>query len=132
MEDHLLTWIQDPSKKVDQTTWFDFDRLLFATDSSTLQASSDEQLRNIASILTAYPNVHAKVGGYTDNTGDPNANLTLSQQRADSVKQQLIAMGISADRLEAQGYGDRNPVADNATAEGRQLNRRISLRVTQK
>jgi OmpA-OmpF porin, OOP family len=132
MEDHLLTWIQDPTKSVDQTTWFDFDRLLFATNSATLEPSSDEQLRNIASILTAYPNVHAKIGGYTDNTGDANANLTLSQQRADSVRQQLIGMGISADRLEAQGYGDQHPVADNASADGRQLNRRISLRVTQK
>lgn len=132
MEDHLLGFIQDPSRPVDSTTWFDFDRLLFDTNSATLQPSSQEQLQNIAAILKAYPNVHLKIGGYTDNTGDPNANLTLSQQRADSVEQQLVGMGISADRMEAQGYGDQHPVGDNSTEEGRQRNRRISMLLTQK
>jgi OmpA-OmpF porin, OOP family len=132
MEDNLLTFVKDSSKPVDETTWFDFDRLLFDTNSATLQPSSDEQLRNVAAILKAYPSVHVKIGGYTDNTGDASANQTLSQQRADTVKQQLIGMGIAADRLESQGYGDQHPVADNATEEGRQKNRRISLRVTQK
>jgi outer membrane protein OmpA-like peptidoglycan-associated protein len=132
MEDHLLAFIQDPSKPADETTWFDFDRLLFDTNSAVLQPSSREQLNNIATILKAYPDVHVKIGGYTDNTGDAAANQTLSQQRADTVKRQLIDMGISGDRLEAQGYGEQYPVADNSTEEGRQKNRRISLRVTQK
>jgi outer membrane protein OmpA-like peptidoglycan-associated protein len=131
MEDNLLAFIQSP-RPVDDTTWFDFDRLLFDTNSATLQPSSQEQLHNVAEILKAYPNVHVKIGGYTDNTGDPNANLRLSQQRADSVKQELTGLGVSADRMEAQGYGDQHPVADNSTEEGRQKNRRISLRVTQK
>jgi outer membrane protein OmpA-like peptidoglycan-associated protein len=132
MEDHLLGFIQDPAKLVDETTWFDFDRLLFDTNSAILQPSSREQLNNIASILKAFPGAHLKIGGYTDNTGDPSANQTLSQQRADTVRQQLIDMGVSSDRLEAQGYGEQYPVADNSTEEGRQKNRRISLRITQK
>jgi outer membrane protein OmpA-like peptidoglycan-associated protein len=132
MEDKLLAWIQDPSKTVEVVTWFDFDRLLFDTNSATLQPSSQEQLINIATILKAYPNVHIKIGGYTDNTGDPSANQALSQQRAESVERELVGMGISADRMEAQGYGDEHPVGDNATEAGRQLNRRISLWVTQK
>lgn len=132
MEDRLLSFIQDPSKPVDENTWFDFDRLLFDTNSGTLQPSSQDQLHNVAEILKAYPNVHVKIGGYTDNTGDANANQQLSQQRADSVKQELINMGVSADRLESQGYGSQYPVGDNSTDEGRQKNRRISLRVTQK
>jgi outer membrane protein OmpA-like peptidoglycan-associated protein len=132
MEDRLLIFIQDASKPVDETTSFDFDRLLFNTDSATLQPTSAEQLGNIATILKAYPNVHVKISGYTDNTGDPAANQTLSQERADTVRQQLIGMGIAADRLEAQGYGSQYPVADNGTEEGRQKNRRVSLRVTQK
>jgi outer membrane protein OmpA-like peptidoglycan-associated protein len=89
-------------------------------------------LRNIGAILKAYPNVHVTIGGYTDNTGDASANQVLSQQRADAVKGQLISMGVSADRLESQGYGEQHPVADNSTEEGRQKNRRISLTVTQK
>jgi outer membrane protein OmpA-like peptidoglycan-associated protein len=132
MEDQLLAFIQDPSKKADDTTWFNFDRLLFDTNSATLQPSSQEQLGNVATILKAYPNVRVKIGGYTDTTGDPNANQVLSQQRAETVQQLLVGMGVSAERLESQGYGDQHPVADNATEAGRQLNRRIALRVTQK
>jgi outer membrane protein OmpA-like peptidoglycan-associated protein len=131
MEDNLLAFIQSP-KLADETTWFDFDRLLFDTNSATLQPASQEQLQNIAAILKAFPSVHVKVGGYTDNTGDPGDNQALSQQRADTVKQQLVNMGIAADRLDSQGYGSQYPVGDNATEEGRQRNRRISLRVTQK
>ena len=132
VENKLIQFIQDNSKPVDPNTWFDFDRLLFDTNQATLQPASNEQLRNIAAILKAYPNVKIKIGGYTDNTGDAAANLNLSQDRADNVKAELEKLGIAPDRMEAQGYGQDHPVADNSTEEGRQKNRRISLRVTQK
>ena len=132
IENKLLTFIQDTSKPVDDTTWFNFDRLLFDTGKATLQPSSDEQLNNIAEILKAYPNVHAKIGGYTDNTGDPAANQVLSEARAKNVMNALVSKGVDPSRLEAQGYGDQYPVGDNSTEEGRQKNRRIALRVTQK
>lgn len=132
VENKLLQFIQDGSKPVDDTTWFDFDRLLFDTSSATLQPASDEQLRNIAAIMKAYPNVKIKIGGYTDNTGDAAANMKLSQARADNVRAELIQLGVAPDRLEAQGYGEEHPVADNSTEEGRQKNRRISMRVTAK
>jgi outer membrane protein OmpA-like peptidoglycan-associated protein len=132
VEGRLLAFIQDPTKTVEPAAWFDFDRLLFDTDSATLRPQSREQLWNIAAILKAYPNVHIKIGGYTDNSGDAQRNLKLSQDRADSVRAELIALGISPDRLEAQGYGQQFPVADNSTEEGRAKNRRVSMRVTQK
>src|SRR5215471_8870949 len=132
VEARLLTFIQDPSKSVEPATWFDFDRLLFNTDSATLRPESQEQLGNIAAILKAYPNVRVKIGGYTDNTGDPQSNLNLSQERANGVMAELVALGISPDRLEAQGYGEKFPVANNSTEEGRARNRRVSMRVTQK
>jgi OmpA-OmpF porin, OOP family len=132
VENKLLQFIQDSSKAVDSTTWFDFDRLLFDTGSATLQPASDDQLRNIAAILKAYPSVKLKIGGYTDNIGDAAANLKLSQARADNVRAALIQLGVAPDRLEAQGYGNDHPVADNSTEEGRQKNRRISMRVTAK
>jgi OmpA-OmpF porin, OOP family len=132
VENKLLQFLQDNSKPVDKDTWFDFDRLLFDTGQATLQPASDEQLHNIAAILKAYPNVKIKIGGYTDNTGDKAANLKLSQDRANNVMAELEKLGIAPDRLEAQGYGEDHPVADNSTEEGRQKNRRISLRVTQK
>ncbi len=132
IENKLLDFIEDPSRPVDKTTWFDFDRLTFDTGKATLQDSSAEQLQNIAAILKAYPKVKVKVGGYTDNTGDKEANLRLSQDRATNVMRELVRRGVDSSRLEAEGYGEEHPVADNSTPEGRQMNRRISLRVTAK
>ena len=132
VESRLLAFIGDPSKNVDEVTWFDFDRVLFNTDSAQLRPESQEQLRNIAAILTAYPDVHIKIGGYTDNTGDSQSNLKLSHDRADGVVAKLIRLGIEPDRLESQGYGDEHPVADNSTEEGRAGNWRISKHVAQK
>ena len=132
IESHLITFIEDGNRPVSDTLWFNFDRLLFDTDAATLQPQSQEQLRNIAEVLKAYPNVAMKVGGYTDNTGDPAANLDLSQRRATNVRQALVDLGVPANRLQAEGYGERHPVADNMTEEGRQQNRRIALNITRK
>jgi outer membrane protein OmpA-like peptidoglycan-associated protein len=132
IENKLISFLNDSSKPVDTTTWFNFDRLLFDTGKATLQPSSQEQLNNIAAILKAYPNVHVKIGGYTDNTGDPAANVALSDARAKNVMDSLVAAGIDPSRLESKGYGDQYPVGDNTTEEGRALNRRIALLVTQK
>ncbi|MES2520906.1 MAG: sodium-translocating pyrophosphatase [Bacteroidota bacterium] len=132
IENNLLKFIEDKSKAVDKTIWFDFDRLTFETGKSTLKPESAEQLKNIAEILKAYPNVNVKLGGYTDNTGDANANLKLSSERAASVKAELLTLGITDARVESEGYGQENPVATNDTEEGRAANRRISIRVTKK
>jgi outer membrane protein OmpA-like peptidoglycan-associated protein len=111
-------------------TWIDFDRLTFETDSATLTPDSREQLSRIAAILKAYPSVHLKIGGYTDNVGDPAANLKLSQDRAMSVMNELVRMDIDPDRLESEGYGEQYPVATNATEEGRAQNRRVAFQIT--
>jgi OOP family OmpA-OmpF porin len=132
VEGKLLTFIQDPNRAPDRTSWFDFDRLLFATDSTTLEPQSTEQLTAVAGILKAYPAVRLTIGGYTDNTGDASHNQKLSQGRADSVVAQLESMGIASDRLVAKGYGAEHPVGDNSTPDGRALNRRISMLVTSK
>jgi K(+)-stimulated pyrophosphate-energized sodium pump len=104
--------------------------LVFDTDSATLRPESQEQLQNIAAIRKAYPNVRVKIGGYTDSTGDPDANLRLSQARANTVTAELARLGVSSDRMQAEGYGAQHPVADNSTEEGRARNRRISIQVT--
>lgn len=132
IESKLVNFLNDSSKPADTTTWFNFDRLLFDTGQATLQPSSQEQLNNIAEILKAYPNVHVKIGGYTDNTGDSAANQALSEARAKNVMDALVAAGIDPSRLESKGYGDQYPVGDNSTEEGRAQNRRIALLVTQK
>jgi len=113
-------------------TWYELDRITFETDAATLRPQSREQLSNLAAILRAYPPVRIKIGGYTDNTGDAAANLRLSQARADAVLNDLRTMGISGSRLEAEGYGQAHPVADNATPEGRATNRRIAMRLTER
>jgi len=132
MENRLLDFIEDRSRPVDKTTWFDFDRLTFDTGKATLQDSSTEQLQNIAAILKAYPKVKVKIGGYTDNTGNKEANLRLAQNRATNVMHELVQRGVDSSRLAAEGYGEEHAVGDNATFEGRQKNRRIALRITAK
>jgi OmpA-OmpF porin, OOP family len=130
-EINLLGYLDDPTKHGTDTTWFDFDRLLFETNSATLAPSSNDQLHDVAAILMAYPKAHVTIGGYTDNTGDADANLRLSQGRAGTVVDQLTTLGVPSDRMTAKGYGDAHPVADNGSAVGRAQNRRIAIRVTE-
>jgi outer membrane protein OmpA-like peptidoglycan-associated protein len=132
VEGALLAFLDDAARAVDKETWFDFDRLTFATGSATLAPSSGAQLEAVAEILGAYPRAKLKIGGYTDNVGDPALNQKLSEERAASVRAQLVGLGVAPERLGAEGYGERFPVGDNATAEGRARNRRISMRVTEK
>ncbi|MDP3555125.1 MAG: OmpA family protein [Methylocystis sp.] len=131
MEANLLAFLEHDAK-IEGVTWFDFDRLQFETGKAKPQAASREQLRNIAHILAAYPNVKATIGGYTDSVGARSANNRLSKARADSVRRELTTMGVDASRLNAKGYGESHPVATNDTEEGRTKNRRISLGVTRK
>ena len=132
VEDQLIGFVES-SKPVDKETWFNFDRVTFQTGSAKLDASkSGDQLTNLSEVLKAYPAVRLKIGGYTDSTGNEEANQKLSQQRAEAVVADLVARGITADRLEAEGYGSQHPVASNATEEGRAKNRRMALRVLAK
>jgi len=132
VENKLIGFIEDAQRPVDEKTWFSCDRLTFETGKPTLKPESQEQLKNIAEILKAYPKVAIKIGGYTDNVGDPQANLKLSQLRADAVMADLVKLGVDPSRLKAEGYGQEHPIADNSTEEGRAKNRRIDLRVASK
>jgi outer membrane protein OmpA-like peptidoglycan-associated protein len=132
MENRLLAYLKQANATVSRETWFEFDRLNFDAGLANLHLSSQEQLENIARILRAYPNVDVQIGGYTDNEGDAGTNLKLSQNRANAVMAHLIAFGIDPFRMDAKGYGQDHPVADNSTEAGRTRNRRIALRVTRK
>ncbi len=132
VEIKIVNFINDSNAAIDKTTWFNFDRLTFETGSSTLTSESKAQIDNIVAILTAYPAVKMKIGGYTDNTGDPQNNLDLSGKRATKVMEAIIAAGIAADRVEAEGYGDQFPIADNGTDEGRAQNRRTAVSIRAK
>ncbi|MBL7952815.1 MAG: protein translocase subunit SecD [Flavobacteriales bacterium] len=125
-----LVGFLESGKPADKTTWFNFDRVTFETGSAKLDAANSEaQLNNLVEVLKAYPAVKLKIGGYTDNTGDAAANKKLSDERAKAVTAALVAKGVAADRLEAEGYGSDHAVATNDTEEGRAQNRRMALRV---
>ena len=100
----------------------------FATGSATLTPQAEASLRATATTVLAQPAVRLEVAGYTDATGSRLVNERLSLARAESVRAFLVSSGVPADRLTARGYGPADPVASNATAQGRELNRRVELR----
>jgi outer membrane protein OmpA-like peptidoglycan-associated protein len=101
----------------------------FPTGSAALSPAARSSLRRTAESLLADPgDRRLEVAGYTDDTGSRAVNELLSLQRAESVRRFLIEAGVAADRLTARGYGPADPIASNATAEGRELNRRVELR----
>lgn len=103
-------------------------KIFFETGSDKLKQVSKVQLDELAGILKKYPEAKLSVEGHTDNVGNPEKNVTLSQKRCESVKTYLIVKGVDSDRLSAKGFGATQPVADNKTAEGRAKNRRVELK----
>ena len=102
--------------------------LYFATASVDLEAASEPALERIALILTEHPDWRLKLVGHTDSIGTPESNLDLSRRRAERVKEALVGeRGIAADRLDAEGRGETQPLDDNGTPEGRARNRRVDL-----
>ncbi|MBK8951625.1 MAG: OmpA family protein [Chitinophagaceae bacterium] len=101
--------------------------ILFVTGSSKLQSKSFKGLNEVAQILKDNPGMTLAVDGHTDNVGNDDKNMVLSQNRADAVKNYLATKGVSVDRITSVGHGETIPVADNKTAAGRQQNRRSEL-----
>ena len=99
--------------------------VMFQVNSSKLTKNSYPGIRELADSLKANPDLDLVIEGHTDNTGSPSYNLELSRQRADAVKKALLKMGIEESRIEAKGYGDSKPIADNHTVSGRAQNRRV-------
>ncbi|RPH92696.1 MAG: OmpA family protein [Calditrichaeota bacterium] len=99
----------------------------FEYNSADLNAEARMNLGQVAQSLIANPNARVLIVGHTDNTGSADFNLRLSFERAEAVKLYLIAMGVSEDRMMTEGRGSSEPVASNATEEGRSQNRRIEF-----
>jgi K(+)-stimulated pyrophosphate-energized sodium pump len=115
---------------LDPNKWFTIENLYFETGASELRPGSEAQLLNLVEILDSYPTMRIKLGGYTDNSGNEESNLKLSNLRAQTAKLKLLELGIAGDRVEAEGYGAQYPVcAANDTDECMAKNRRIDVRV---
>ncbi len=99
----------------------------FETGKASLRASAQITLAKLAGIAQVFPNINMRIEGYTDSTGKAAANQKLSEARARSVYDFLKAQGVADTRLAYQGLGPANPVADNATKDGRAKNRRVEI-----
>jgi outer membrane protein OmpA-like peptidoglycan-associated protein len=101
--------------------------ILFDTDSASLSPSGVEKVRTLAQTIQKYPRERVIVKGHTDSQGDDRYNQRLSEDRADSVRNLLVAEGVTPSRITAVGLGSNVAVASNSTAEGRQQNRRVEI-----
>jgi OOP family OmpA-OmpF porin len=99
----------------------------FDFNKATLKASSYPKLQQMVQILNEYPDYTLSIAGHTDSKGDDNYNLKLSYDRAASARAYMLSKGIPAERIEARGYGESKPIADNKTAAGQALNRRVDF-----
>lgn len=116
--------------KFQPATAYTLDNVLFETGKANLKNTSFKAIDELAAAMTAKSTMEIEIAGHTDNVGDKDANLKLSQERAEAVRAYLIKKGIDASRITAKGYGDTKPVADNSTDTGKQQNRRTEVRIT--
>lgn len=117
---------EEVKKKID----FAAQNILFATGSYKLLSSSNKGLNDVVKILQDNPDLKLSIDGHTDNTGTSAKNQTLSENRANAVKDYLVSKGIDAPRLTAAGHGQDEPIADNKTAAGRKKNRRVEMKLS--
>jgi len=103
--------------------------VLFATGKADVAAGGLRSIDKLAEFLKKNPNRNLLIEGHTDNTGNEDFNLKLSQQRADAVRDQLVSRGVAPERITTKGYGPKYPAVDNDSAAGRQQNRRVEVLV---
>ena len=116
-------------ERLDESTLlvhFDSD-VLFAVDSASLSGDARSSLGQAASVMNEYNKTAVVVQGHTDSTGTDQHNQGLSERRAGSVVSELVSQGVNRDRIASMGFGESQPVADNATSEGRRRNRRVDV-----
>ena len=106
------------------------ENLFFATNKTVILPQSEQAMSDLANFLLENQSVHIHIVGHTDAVGTDEANQILSEGRANAVRNDLIKRGVAAERMTAEGKGEKEPVADNDTDEGRQLNRRVEFTIT--
>jgi OOP family OmpA-OmpF porin len=119
---------EDLAKRLEDEGKVDLYGIYFDTDKATLKPESEATLNQVLGLLKGKPTLRLEIGGHTDSQASDPYNLDLSKRRAQSVVKWLTDKGIAPARLKAEGFGETRPVADNETAAGRALNRRVEIR----
>lgn len=119
-----------PTRVTDRGVVAEIAGVQFATGAATLNPEAREALARFSGIVGTYPELRFKIEGHTDTTGSAETNKNLSLQRAITVRDYLVGQGADASAIEVEGLGPDQPVADNATAEGRARNRRVEIVLT--
>lgn len=127
LRENLANTGVDVQRSGDQIKLVMPENVTFATGSATLSTNAQNALAAAAQTLTQYPDTTLSINGHTDNTGSDAINDPLSQRRAQAVASFLQLRGVNGSRLATYGHGSRQPVASNATAEGRAQNRRVEI-----
>ncbi len=126
--DDLAAQLKDlNAKKTDRGMVVTFGDVMFDTGKSQLLRGSRRDMAKLAAFFKRNPERKASIEGYTDSVGTESNNFSLSERRADAVLSALTNLGVSASQLTAHGHGEENPVADNSTSAGRQMNRRVEI-----
>jgi len=103
--------------------------VLFDVDSAALKPGSYTEINRVANVLVQYPQTNIQIAGHTDSTGSETYNQSLSERRAMSVQNALANQGVAPNRMQTLGFGESQPIADNATEAGRQMNRRVVVTI---
>lgn len=133
-EDDTLRFVRDTfdlyMQHIKQGIKVKIENLFFATNKTVILPQSEQAMADLAEFLLENQTVHIHIVGHTDAVGTDEANQILSEGRANAVRNDLIKRGVAAERMTAEGKGEKEPVADNDTDEGRQLNRRVEFTIT--
>jgi len=108
------------------------ENITFDTNSSVIKSRFTGSLNSVADVLKKYPDSNIVVSGHTDSTGNDSINNPLSVNRAAAVKAYLVGAGVAGSRVTSVGYGSKQPVASNSTANGRAQNRRVEIKIVAK
>lgn len=117
------------SIKVELPKTYTLDNVFFDSGRSVIRPESFRELNELAEFMKLKKTLVIEIAGHTDNVGEAAANMKLSQERSESVRDYLIRKGIAADRVTAKGYGATQPIAENTSDKGRQQNRRTEVRI---